>query len=278
MQDQLSLCMIVRDEERTLPRCLDSARDLARELIVVDTGSTDRTLRIAARYGATVIPFDFSRPDFAAARNEAISQATGKWILMLDADEKLDKSSAPLIETLVALGSDAGYFFERRNHVSESRTSTTDYVVRLFPNRPAYRFRGRVHETIDASILESGGQLLRTAIRIDHSFSSEGRDRRRRNLWYIDILKEELEGNPADISRLNFLAAEYHQLRMFDEATEVAERIARLKPTDHRAHLFAGIYHLLYQGNPAKARSDFQRVLALCPGHSEAESFLQLTG
>jgi glycosyltransferase involved in cell wall biosynthesis len=277
MQDQLSLCMIVRNEERTLSRCLDSARSLARELIVVDTGSTDRTQRIAARYGAEVIPFDFARPDFAAARNRAIACATGRWILMLDADETVDQSSAPLIETLVALGTEAGYFFERRNHIADSADIVTDYVVRLFPNRPAYRFRGRVHETIDASILENGGRLLRTAIRIDHSFSSRERDRRGRNLWYVEILKEEIESDPTDASRLNFLAAEYHQLNMFDEATEVAERIARLTPMDHKAHLFAGIYHLVYQANPARARADFRRVLALCPDHTEAKSFLQLT-
>ncbi len=87
----LSLCLIVKNEERNLPRCLDSVRGLAGELIIVDTGSTDGTPSIAAGYGAEVVPFDFTIVDFAAARNHAIARASGRWILMLDADETLDR-------------------------------------------------------------------------------------------------------------------------------------------------------------------------------------------
>src|SRR5580658_6649080 len=95
--EALSFCMIVKNEERNLPRCLDSVRGLAEEYIVVDTGSTDATASIAARYGAEVIPFDFTIVDFAAARNHAIERARGRWILMLDADETLDQSGAATI-------------------------------------------------------------------------------------------------------------------------------------------------------------------------------------
>ena len=272
----LSLCMIVKNEERSLPQCLDSVRDLAGELIVVDTGSTDETPRIAASYGAEVIPFDFAAVDFAAARNCAIARARGRWILMLDADETLDRAGAPMIEKLVALNEDAGYFLERRNHSPDSSSATTDYVVRLFANRRNHRYRGRVHETIDASILSGGGRLLKTGIRIDHNFASDREARRRKNHWYIEILKEEIAANPSDDSRLDFLAAEYHQLEMFDEATEIAERIVRMRPLDPRAHLFAGIYHLRYKHDLARARADFNQALKLRPGYAEAESFLQL--
>ena len=272
----LSLCMIVKNEERNLPRCLDSVRDLAGELIVVDTGSTDRTPPIAACRGAEVIPFDFTIVDFAAARNCAIGRARGRWILMLDADETLDRAGAPIVEELVALDENAGYFLERRNHSSDSSSPDTDYVVRLFPNRPGYRYHGRVHETVDASILSGGGRLQRTGIRIDHSFALDREARRRKNRWYIEILKQEIAADPSDLSRLDFLAAEYHQLEMFDEATEIAERIARMRPLDPRAHLFAGTYHLLYKPDLARARADFNEALRLRPGYPEAASFLQL--
>jgi glycosyltransferase involved in cell wall biosynthesis len=276
MKDDLSLCMIVKNEERNLPRCLESVRGMTRELIVVDTGSTDATQSIAAESGAEVIPFDFTIVDFAAARNCAISRARGRWILMLDADETLDRASGPMIETLIALNENAGYFFERYNHSSDAETFTRDYVVRLFPNRPGYRYRGRVHETADASILAGGGRLRKTGIRIDHRFCTDREERRRKNQWYIDVLKEEIAANPSDDTRLDFLAAEYHQLEMFDEATKVAERIARVRPLDHRAHLFAGLYHLLYQDNPERARADFNRALKIYPGYAEARSYLQL--
>jgi glycosyltransferase involved in cell wall biosynthesis len=272
----LSLCMIVKNEERNLARCLDSVQGLAGELIVVDTGSTDDTPRIAARYGAEVIPFDFTIVDFAAARNHALARAHGRWILMLDADETLDHASAPTIERLIAGNENAGYFLERYNHSSDSQKPFTDHVVRLFPNRPNYRYRGRVHETIDASILAGGGRLLETGIRIDHTFSSDRESRRRRNLWYIEILTEEIAADPADDTRLDFLAAEYHQLEMFHEATEIAERIVRMRPLDPRAHLFVGVYHLLYVPDLPRARADFNRALNLRPGYMEAQSFLQL--
>jgi len=272
--DALSLCMIVKNEEHNLPRCLDSVRDLAVECIVVDTGSTDATPRIAAGYGAEVIPFNFDFVDFAAARNHALSRAHGRWILMLDADETLDRTGAPLIGQLVAQDENAGYFLERHNHSSDS--ATTDYVVRLFPNRPDYRFRGRVHETMDASIISAGGRLQKTGIRIDHSFSSNRESRRRKNRWYIQILKEEIAADPSDSSRLDFLAAEYHQLEMFDEATEITEQIVRMRPRDARAHLFLGFYHLLYKPDLVRARADFSQALKLRPGYAEAESFLQL--
>jgi glycosyltransferase involved in cell wall biosynthesis len=276
MLEQLSLCMIVRNEEPNLPSCLDSVRGLARELIVVDTGSSDATPRIAARYGAQVIPFDFTIVDFAAARNHALACARGRWILMLDADETLEPTSIPEIERLVALDENAGYFLERHNHSSGSEKSTTDYVVRLFPNRPNYRYRGRVHETVDLSIQSGGGRLLKSGIRIDHNFSSDREARRRKNHWYIEILNEEIAADPNDDSRLDFLAAEYHQLEMFEEATKIAERIVRLRPRDARAHLFLGIYHLQYQSDLARARADFNQALKLRPGYAEATAFLQL--
>jgi glycosyltransferase involved in cell wall biosynthesis len=272
----LSLCMVVKNEERNLQQCLDSARDLAGDLIVVDTGSTDATASIAVRYGAQVIPFDFTTIDFAAARNCAIAHAHHPWILMLDADETLDRAGAPMIADLVAHNENAGYFLERRNRWSESATPTTDYVVRLFPNRSDYRYRGRVHETIDASILAGGGRLDRTGIRLDHNFSADPAARRGKNHLYIGILKEEIAADPDDDSRLDFLAAEYHQLEMFDEATEIAERIVRMRPLDARAHLFVGVYHLLYKPDLARARADFTQALKLRPGYAEAESFLQM--
>jgi glycosyltransferase involved in cell wall biosynthesis len=271
----LSLCMIVKDEERNLARCLDSVRGLARELVVADTGSTDATPQIAAGYAARVIPFDFTRVDFAAARNCAIAQATSRWILMLDADETLNRAGAPRVEEIVGGAENAGYFLERRNLAPDSRP-TTDYVVRLFANQPGYRYRGRVHETIDAAILAAGGALRQSGIRIEHSFAADRADRRRKNHWYIEILREEIAADPSDDTRLDFLAAEYHQLGRFAEAIEIAERIVRLRPLDPRAHLHLGTYHLLYRPDPARARAEFTRALRLRPGYPEAIAFLRM--
>ena len=96
---RLSVCMIVKNEERFLGQCLASVKDIADELIVIDTGSTDRTIEIAREHGAQVGHFEWCN-DFAAARNVSIAPATGDWILFLDADEELspaEKQNLPAL-------------------------------------------------------------------------------------------------------------------------------------------------------------------------------------
>ncbi|HYA17020.1 MAG TPA: glycosyltransferase [Bryobacteraceae bacterium] len=272
----LALCMIVRNEEAVLARCLRSVRELAPEIVIVDTGSTDGTPRIAAEHGAKFASFSFERVDFAAARNRSLELAASPWILVLDADELLYPGSAPLIQELISRNDNAGYYFERLNFRPEGQPPATDHAIRLFPNNPAYRYRGRVHETVDDSILAAGGRLLRTPIRVAHEFAADPEARRRRNLLYIGILQEELAEDPENHSRLIFLAAEYHQLGMFHEAAGIAERIARLRPDDPEAQLHSGIYQLLYRVDRERARAAFELALKLRPGYPEAVSFLDL--
>jgi glycosyltransferase involved in cell wall biosynthesis len=98
----LSLCMIVKNEQAVLDRCLASARDAVDEIIVVDTGSTDDTIEIARDHGARVLHHDFTDLDFAAARNRSLNAATGDFALVLDADETLHPGSTGLIRLLTA--------------------------------------------------------------------------------------------------------------------------------------------------------------------------------
>ena len=272
----LSLCMITKNEAPRIAQCIESVRGLEPELIVVDSGSSDATREIAANYAARVVGFDFSFVDFSAARNRGLCLARGEWILVLDADERLDPAGIPLILEAVRQGDNVGYYLERLNHGGPQRAVTVDYAVRLFPNRPEYRYRGRVHETIDASILENGGKLVRTPIQIHHDFSADPEARRKRNLWYIGILSEEIAANPGDLSRLDFLAAEYHQSGMFDEAAAIADRIAALRPLDAQAQLNAGIYNLLHKLDRDRAAAHFAHSLLLRPDYPEAQSFLNL--
>ncbi|HLK18355.1 MAG TPA: glycosyltransferase [Bryobacteraceae bacterium] len=272
LPDALSFCIIAKNEAHHLRKCLDSVRGLAGEIVLVDTGSTDETKDIARDYGALVFPFDFTRVDFSGARNLALSHARAPWILMLDADETLAAGGAAKIEARIALGENIGFFLERHNN---SDPPVTDYVVRLFPNRPDYRYRGRVHELIDNSILAVGGRLVKTDIRIDHNFSSDPEARRRKNHWYIEILKEEIVADPSDDSRLDFLAAEYHQLGMFDHAIEVTRQIIQARPRDAQAHYFLGVYQFVYKSDLKSARAFFNRALELRPDYPEAAAFLQ---
>lgn len=273
---KVSLCMIVRNEENRLARCLDSAMALKPEIVVVDTGSTDTTMDIACRYGAKVTAFDFTATDFAAARNLSIEQATRHWILVLDADETIDAASLASIQEIARSDENTGYYFKRSNRRAYSGKVTTDYPIRLFQNRPEHRYRYRVHEDIEGAILAGGGRLRRSSIHINHDFATNPEVRHRKNLWYVKILKEELLQVPGDCSRLSFLASEYHQLGMFDKATEIIERIVRLQPMSPEAHLNAGVCHLCHTGDRDRARADFMEALRLRPTYSDAAACLKI--
>jgi glycosyltransferase involved in cell wall biosynthesis len=149
-RQRVSLCMIVKNEENNLPSCLSSVADLVDEIIIVDTGSRDRTKEIAAQHGARVIDFLWCG-SFAAARNAGLEHATGDWIFWLDGDECLDESNRQrfraLKESLKPEG--AAYFMKQQ---SQSRPTgaahNTVDQIRLFRRHPHVRWSYRVHEQI----------------------------------------------------------------------------------------------------------------------------------
>ena len=96
----LSLCMIVKDEEAALARCLDSVKEYVDEIVIVDTGSKDSTKQIAKKYTEKIYDFKWSS-DFSAARNFSLSKAYGSWILVLDADEAMDRKSVKSMLELI---------------------------------------------------------------------------------------------------------------------------------------------------------------------------------
>ncbi|EFM09178.1 glycosyl transferase family 2 [Paenibacillus curdlanolyticus YK9] len=151
----ISLCMIVKNEAACIARCLRSAIGTADEFIVVDTGSTDETIAIARSFGAKIIEAEW-RGDFAAARNVGLEQATGEWILFLDADEELSAGAAQELRTLVQSQASPGILLPIWNLLGEEEeTATINPVLRLFRNDPRHRFEGRIHEQIAASILRA---------------------------------------------------------------------------------------------------------------------------
>lgn len=145
----ISLCMIVRDEEQTLARCLDSVSGLVDEIIVVDTGSTDRTREIAAQYGRVV---DFAWcDDFAAARNFSFAQATQDFILWLDADDVLEPDDRTRFAQLKEGLDDTVDVVLLPYHTAwdtQGRPTFTYYRERLLRRAAGFRWEGAVHECI----------------------------------------------------------------------------------------------------------------------------------
>ncbi|MFF2912226.1 glycosyltransferase [Paenibacillus sp. NPDC057934] len=150
---RLSVCMIVKDEEELLPRCLDSVTGIADEIIIVDTGSTDRTKQIAEEYSAKLYDYTWSN-DFAAARNESLRYASGKWILVLDADEYLAKEEYSLWNDFFEKEKPLDYLAYTLpviNFTGDKESDdeiTTAPVTRLFPNFKGIYFERPIHEQL----------------------------------------------------------------------------------------------------------------------------------
>jgi glycosyltransferase involved in cell wall biosynthesis len=167
----LSLCMIVKNEKDNLPACLESAQGLADEIIVVDTGSGDGTQDIARRFGAKVIQSDW-RGDFSLARNESIDAATGRWILWLDADDRLLPEDKRALRALAASDpalAPKAYGLRVKNSRDGGLTGSVFNQIRMFPNLPALRFRAPVHEQILPALEEAGIPVEYAPIRVLHT-------------------------------------------------------------------------------------------------------------
>ncbi len=166
---RISLCMIVKNEEERLPACLESIRGQVDEIIIVDTGSRDKTKEVALSYGARVFSFPW-RDDFAAARNESLRHATGDWIVFLDADEKLD--SPGNVDCLRKAASTPGidaFMVPIINWRPEGKAdSTLGRAVRFFRNLPGIFFSGRVHETVEYFLMVAGAQSGHAPFQIEH--------------------------------------------------------------------------------------------------------------
>ncbi|MCL2283862.1 MAG: glycosyltransferase [Fibromonadales bacterium] len=151
-QPLLSICMIVKNEESNIGECLISARGLADEIIVTDTGSTDKTVEIAQSCGAKIEHFAWNK-DFSAARNYSISKATSRWIIWLDADDRLPKATVEgLRERLNGEALNKVFYLVVCNSTREGKTGTRFSQIRVFPNNPKIRFEGKIHESPLSSI------------------------------------------------------------------------------------------------------------------------------
>jgi glycosyltransferase involved in cell wall biosynthesis len=209
---KISACMIVKDEERVLARCLKSFRGAWDELIVVDTGSKDRTAHIAAEHGARFQPFaacndrDGKMRDFSLARNAAIDLASGGWILWMDADDVLQDGGADRLRRHAQKDKHAGLQITIR----WGRDSWLQ--TRLFKNEPRNRFVGRIHEY--PSIHGSLGTDRETVV--DHLPDKTGKESSgERNLRMCAV---EVKEDPSNLRAIFYYGNALRLAGRYDEA------------------------------------------------------------
>jgi glycosyltransferase involved in cell wall biosynthesis len=184
---RLTACIVVKDEERTLPRCLKSLRGLADEVIVVDTGSTDRTAEVARDHGAKVKTFAWSE-DFAAARNESLRHATGNWILVIDADEWLDAAGRREVRCILVGESRTPQLVRQLTQSAREPDGVERLQARLFPNDPGLRFAGAIGELL---VDTSGAKVpaVPCGVVLHHDGTRSSRRRRLRRV--LNLLEED---------------------------------------------------------------------------------------
>jgi tetratricopeptide (TPR) repeat protein len=198
---RLSLCMIVKDEEEMLPRCLAAAAPAVDEIVVVDTGSSDRTIEIARSFGARVIERAWTG-SFAEARNASFDAATGDWLMFLDADEVLVAEDAERLRALRGQTWREAFYLTEISYTGElgDGTAATHTALRVFRARDAYRFSGRLHEQIaDTLPLHLPERVAATDIRIEHfGYLGAVRDAKEKSRRNIELLLTQRDEGPAN--------------------------------------------------------------------------------
>ena len=232
---RVSLTMIVRNEEANLAACLESARGLCDEIVIVDTGSTDRTVEIARSFGARVFDFVWV-DDFAAARNAALARATGDYAFWLDADDRVEPPQRERLQTLFdgLRTTDAAYVVRCSCDADPSGGGATvvDHI-RLFPVREDVRWTYRVHEQILPTLRRVGVTVRWTDAVVRHIGYNDPVLRKRKLQRDQAILASELAERPADpfvLFNLGAIALEANDARA---ALGYLERsLAGSAPTD----------------------------------------------
>jgi GT2 family glycosyltransferase/glycosyltransferase involved in cell wall biosynthesis/Flp pilus assembly protein TadD len=285
--DSISICMIVKNEENNLARCLSSIEPLADEVIVVDTGSTDRTANIAKAFGTSVYNYPWT-DSFSDARNFSISKASGKWVLVLDGDEVVSPSDHDALKRLVrkSRSKPVAYSFVSRNYVGpvcvgwipndgkykeESGTGWySSEKVRLFPNDNRIRFDKPVHEVVEDSLLRYGFEIKKCGIPIHHYGKLDAEQIRSKGEKYYQLGKTKLEQQGEDDpNALIELAVQASELEKHDEALEYWEKLVVLKNSFPNVYQGLGTSYFNL-GRYKEALSAFEKVLELNPGSKEA--------
>ncbi len=211
----ISLCMMVKNEEKRLATALESAKPWVDEIIVVDTGSTDRSMEIAKEYGAKIYqhPWEFN---FSTHRNQSISYATGDWLLILDADEELDQETAHHMRQLVLAPEGVNCFlFELSNSLSAGGESMILHP-RLFRNHVGFHYEGLVHNRPVIT-----GKLEKAPVRLIHyGYNEDAETMAAKHQRRIAMMQKWIEQEPD-----NFLAHSYLAYALISRAQDPAEGV-----------------------------------------------------
>lgn len=261
MKSLISACMIVKDEESFIKESIASVLPYVEEVIVVDTGSKDATVSIASHMGAKTIETPW-QGDFSKARNTAIQHSSRPIVLMIDADERLER------RTVHALHDAARFLDENkskaaririRNYTDDANTSIS-YVTRMFPNNGKFKYTGRIHEQLceEGNVPES----IDTDIEFNHfGYMQEVIDQKQKLTRNIELLRKEASENE-DNSYITYqLGKTYAVQKEYAEAEAYLRQAYQIASRDSHYCLPNIIYSLCHVLLQVKKYSDFGSII-----------------
>ncbi|MBE6055738.1 glycosyltransferase [Clostridium sp.] len=215
----ISLCLIVKNEEETLLKCLDSAKNIAQEIIIIDTGSTDRTKEIALNFTDKVYDFTWCN-DFSKARNFSISKASNDWILVLDADEVVTDFDIRDIESFCSQDNKNVVGRLKRINEYEDEQGIKRYIERVnrVLNKNFFTYEGIIHEQI-VSTNKKKYVTKNINLIVDHiGYSKEVLNRTNKIQRNIELLKKALKKDFKDPYLHYQLGKSYFMGKDYDNA------------------------------------------------------------
>ena len=262
----ISLCMIVRDEERVLARCLESIADMVDEIIMVDTGSVDQTKKIASAYTEKIYDFPWIN-DFAAARNFAFLKATGEYLLWMDADDVFPPSEKrtffDLKEDLEQNPCDVVMMLYDGAFDEKGEPSFSYYRERLIRNCPQAKWQGCVHE-----VIVPFGKVRQEEIHFEHRKEETAYSDRNLKI-YEKMLSE---GRKLDAREQFYYGRECYYHGKYEKAAAVFEAFLR-EPTAWLENKLEAVRFLSYSlqaaGKKEKAFDILLQGLRLAPPTGE---------
>ncbi|SHJ41133.1 Glycosyltransferase involved in cell wall bisynthesis [Clostridium cavendishii DSM 21758] len=240
----LSVCIISKNEEKNIGRCLRSISNIADEIIIVDTGSTDKTIDIAKNFNAKIIKSNWNN-DFSNARNLALDNAIMDYILYIDCDEELDTSNGMLLKKSLGTKDNIECYCINLINIVNGKKNMSIQSLRIFKNRPEFRFKGKIHEQIFPSICEIYGddcvELLDKINLYHYGYDINKADIQKKIQRNLSIFREYDENEKDGFYYYN-LGNEYLRLNDLEAAIKNYIKAFNIPSFDNGFRIFLSIY------------------------------------
>lgn len=248
---RISACIITKNGGVSLVRCIKSIKSFVDEIVVVDTGSEDATKLIASNLGAKVIDYPYKSFSYKDAKNFAIDNAIGDWILSIDTDEALSWKDGNKLKDLI-YRENLGYALLVQNYYPNGRWSSFP-ITKFFARRDTIRYEKDIHETVNYSLQRLGYIPEIVGVYIHHyGYLESEAVLKRKALYYYDLLKRQLEEKPNDAASWWYLALSTAVLGKLDEAIAIVQKAIYLEPENKIPRMFLARFHMA-SGNYTRA-------------------------